>query len=515
MIRETSQIIVNLLSFIDEELRLTVDRFASDRLQLMLNDAVDDLVEDLDAVPATLEHVYSRAPLTDAVAVVHGYNVKVRIVHGQLVISDGIGRHQRERSWPKADRTLRRIVITAPDGYVTLEAFQWVAEHAITVAMLNPDAELITQHVTTTRVTDAKLARCQVTAALDGTDVVIARELLQRKVRGQADNMLKYFSDHNSAAQLYRYAERMNESTAITQHERNTASLTELEGWAGRDYFARWAGNVTPRWDARSQSRIPSNWLTYTGRSSGIPGGGKKYNADSPVNALLNYAYTCGYTEARTACVSYGLNPALGYIHADKAGRDSLALDVLEAVRPEIDAWVIELVNRRVFTHRDFCEPYGLPPGTVRMVAPLTHEIAEASYAWQKLAHDAVQVVVSILTGHAGKRATSMPNWQLQKTAFVSQHVTPDDVLTEIIYRELFGGIVPPFVRQKQGHPPIPDRTIIAAIVHCERHHRPWAHVPGSFGISYRTMTDRRRMWQRSGHWPAIADAIADAIGSL
>ena len=474
----------------------------------MLDDTLDE-----DSPSAVVAGVYGRTPGTDAVAVVHGYGCKVRIVHGQLVISDGIGRHQRERSWPKADRTLQRIIVTAADGYVSLEAFQWCAEHGITVAMVGPDAEVIAQHATTERVADAKLARRQVTGTLDGTGVVIARELLQRKVRGQADNVLKYFSDHNSAAQLYRYAERMNDSTDVSQTgsaNRVNASLMELEGWAGRDYFARWIGNVALQWHAQSQQRIPSHWMTYTGRSSGITGGGKKYNADSPVNALLNYAYTCGYAEARIACISYGLNPALGYVHADKAGRDSLALDVLEAIRPEIDAWVIELVNRRVFTHRDFCEPYGLPPGTVRMVAPLTHEVAEASYAWRKFAHDATQDVVSILTGHAGKRAATMPNWQIQKTAFVSQHVTADEVLPPSLYAELFAEIVPPFVRRKQGHPPIPDRTIVAAIVHCERNHRPWAHVPGSFGISYRTMTDRRRMWQRSGHWPVIADAIEE-----
>jgi CRISP-associated protein Cas1 len=486
----------------------THDGFLTPRqmgLCAMLDETLDE-----DAPSAIIASTFGRVPDTDAVVTVHGYGCKVRVVHGQLVISDGIGRHQRERRYPKADRRLQRIVVTSMDGYVTLEALQWASEHGITVAMIEPDAELTAHYATTSRATDPKLARRQVTAALDETGLAIARELLQRKVRGQADNVLKYFGDHNGAAQLYQYAERMYDATAITQRERDTASLSELEGWAARDYFSQWISHVTPQWAEQSLKRIPSNWLTYTGRSTKLVAGGRKYNASDPVNALLNYAYALGFTEARTACIGYGLNPALGYLHADKTGRDSLALDVLEAIRPEIDARVIELVGRRVFTHRDFAEPHGLEPGTVRVVAPLTHEVAELSCAWQSIAVDAVRAVAGFLTGHAGNRGSLMPNQEAHRTAFVSQLVTADDVLTEADYARLFA-IVPPFVRQRRGHPPIDNRRIIAAIIHCERHHRPWAHVPESFGISYRTMTDRRRMWQRQGVWEDIHREIQNA----
>ena len=64
-------------------------------------------MDDLEAIPATLEHVYGRSPLTDAVCVVHGYSCEMRIDHGHLVIADGIGRHTRVRRWPKADRRAR------------------------------------------------------------------------------------------------------------------------------------------------------------------------------------------------------------------------------------------------------------------------------------------------------------------------------------------------------------------------------------------------------------------------
>src|SRR5258707_4485388 len=105
---------------------------------------------------------------------------------------------------------------------------------------------------------------------------------------------------------------------------------------------------------------------------------------------MLNFAYTLGYSEARTACIASGLDPRLGFIHTDKTGRDSLALDVLEALRPDIDRYILGLLGHgqeaRKFSRRDFTEPPRYAPGSCRITTILTHEIAEQSYAWSKLA---------------------------------------------------------------------------------------------------------------------------------
>lgn len=459
-----------------------------------------------------VESIFATDSTCNPVATVHGYGIQLKIQHGHLVITDGIGIHRRERRYPQADRTLRRIIITGPDGYLTLDALQYCRDHGITVTMAGPDGELVGHYATADRPADARLQRRQVAAAESTTGLEITRELLRRKVTGQGDNLLKLFNDMSMSARLYRRAEQMFESDAITQTKHHTSSLSELEGWAARDYFASWPRTLTVPFDVRSLPKIPSNWRYYPGRSSVIAGSGKKYNAADPINAMLNYGYALGYSECRTACIAHGLNPLLGFVHADRRDRDSLALDVLEAIRPAIDAYILSLIGvgsePRKFTYRDFTEPYGYEPGTVRLVAPLTHEIAEASYQWETLAMDAVQTVVSILTGHAGRRASMMPNWELEKTAFMAQTVTVNDVLTDRQWK-LIQPLLP--VRErKRGHPPIDDRVIIAAMIHCERHGRPWAHVPGSFRISYRTLTERRRYWQRTGHWPEIKQAIDD-----
>jgi hypothetical protein len=103
--------------------------------------------------------------------------------------------------------------------------------------------------------------------------------------------------------------------------------------------------------------------------------------AERPVNAMLNYLYSLVEAEAILSCQTVGLDPGLGIVHADAKGRQSLALDLMEPVRPEVDAFVLDMVERRTFRKAEFTET---SDGHVRLVAPLTHELAETMPLWAK-----------------------------------------------------------------------------------------------------------------------------------
>src|SRR5258708_8976268 len=298
----------------------------------------DDTATDPDSPRAILAGIFQRPSADAHVAIVHGYGAQIRVQHGQLVIRDGIGRHRRERSYPKTDRTLRRIIVTAVYGFVSLESYRWLAEHDITVTMLNPDGELSTFWTHGQSAQDARLIRRQALAVTDGIATDIARELLTRKVRGQADTLLKHTGDTATTAKLYNFAGRMADAEDITQTKHQVsviASLSELEGWSARDYFAAWQAHVRIRWDPKSEPKIPEHCRGYPGRLSLIAGGATKQLATLSANDMLNYAYTVAESEARTACIAHGLDPRLGFIHADKPGPDSPALDILEALPPD------------------------------------------------------------------------------------------------------------------------------------------------------------------------------------
>ena len=66
------------------------------------------------------------------------------------------------------------------------------------------------------------------------------------------------------------------------------------------------------------------------------------------LNALLSFLYTLLTHDVAAALEGVGLDPAVGYLHRDRPGRPSLALDLVEELRPVIaDRLAISLINRR------------------------------------------------------------------------------------------------------------------------------------------------------------------------
>ena len=73
------------------------------------------------------------------------------------------------------------------------------------------------------------------------------------------------------------------------------------------------------------------------------------------VNALLSFVYTLLGNDCASALESVGLDAYVGFLHRDRPGRNSMAQDLLEELRPCLaDRFVLTLINNRVVSHRDF-----------------------------------------------------------------------------------------------------------------------------------------------------------------
>ena len=73
------------------------------------------------------------------------------------------------------------------------------------------------------------------------------------------------------------------------------------------------------------------------------------------VNALLSYSYTLLLHETIAGLETVGLDPAVGFLHRDRPGRQSLALDLLEEFRPYAgDRFILSLINNKRLTPSDF-----------------------------------------------------------------------------------------------------------------------------------------------------------------
>ena len=73
------------------------------------------------------------------------------------------------------------------------------------------------------------------------------------------------------------------------------------------------------------------------------------------INALMSLTYAVLANECASALLSVGLDPYVGFLHTDRPGRKSLALDLMEELRaPLADRFVLTLINNRLFTGKDF-----------------------------------------------------------------------------------------------------------------------------------------------------------------
>ena len=104
------------------------------------------------------------------------------------------------------------------------------------------------------------------------------------------------------------------------------ASLLGFEGAGARAYFGGLAGVFAPS-------------LNFSGRNRRPP--------RDPVNVCLSLAYTMLHLQALQMCNSAGLDPLLGFYHRPAFGRESLASDLIEPLRPAVDLWVWNLLRSR------------------------------------------------------------------------------------------------------------------------------------------------------------------------
>lgn len=73
------------------------------------------------------------------------------------------------------------------------------------------------------------------------------------------------------------------------------------------------------------------------------------------VNALLSFAYTLLSNDMKSALESVGLDPYVGFLHRDRPGRASLALDMMEELRRVYaDRFVLSLINKKMVNDKGF-----------------------------------------------------------------------------------------------------------------------------------------------------------------
>ncbi len=353
-----------------------------------------DLEEEVTTWRTILDATYGDAKL-NPVLVVDGYGLHVGVENNQLVLTDGVGSRRRKRSFPRSNRTVRRLVILGRNGSITLAALRWCTDVGISVSIVDPGGSL-TALTAAPNPHDARLRRAQALAVGTNVGLSIARTLLHAKITGHAGVLYDKLNQPAVAQQLHAFATQL---ASVGDIER----LREIESHAAKAYFAVWTGTVGVHFATRERARVPEHWTLAGPRRSVLANGTSPRKAADPVNALLNYGYALGESVARQACQIVGLDPALGVLHTDTPHRDSMALDLLETLRPTIDTAVLQLLAERHFRRLDFTET---PDGQCRLTETTTHLLATALPAWTKAVAPIVEAIAHQLAKAAPGQVT-------------------------------------------------------------------------------------------------------------
>jgi CRISPR-associated endonuclease Cas1 len=344
---------------------------------------------------------YVRDTSAAGICVVDGMGLRIHVERGALVVEDGIGEHHRSRRFDKATHGLRRLVVMGSTGFWTLDALHWCRRLGVGVLLLAPDGTAAL--VSTPRMTDdARLRRVQAQAPDLPVGLDIAHGLLGHKLMAQAALLACRFDATEAAETISALADAMTDAESIDE-------LRQLEASSAAIYWQAWVGRpeCSPYFSSKDRRRVPPHWSRYEGRRSVLASVSSNRKAERPVNSILNYVYALVEVEAILACHAVGLDPGLGLVHKDTRGRQSLALDLMEPVRAEVDAFVLDLLERRTFRKVEFVET---PEGHCRLRAPLTHELGETLPRWARSVAPFAEKVAHMLGEEmAGKYVASTP----------------------------------------------------------------------------------------------------------
>lgn len=150
------------------------------------------------------------------------------------------------------------------------------------------------------------------------------RSVLQREIRNHGENVL-----------IDNAVDRLAISLRNVKQAVSTEECMGIEGEAAANYFAVF------------NELLRGSDFVFGGRVRRPP--------TDPVNALLSFVYSLITQECISALQGVGLDPYVGFLHRDRPGRASLALDLLEEFRSAwADRFVLTLINRRQVQLSDF-----------------------------------------------------------------------------------------------------------------------------------------------------------------
>jgi CRISPR-associated endonuclease Cas1 len=304
------------------------------------------------------------------VVTLFGYGTSICVDRGHLTIEDGIGKQRRYARFPRVGHGLKRLVVIGSDGLVSLAALRWLADQGAAFVMLDRLGEVL---ATTGPVhpSDARLRRAQSLAETSGVALRIAIELIKRKLIAQERLVRDKFQDDASAEVISSQRHALMKATSREE-------IRRCEAHGALAYWRVWHTLVL-QYSRSDLQRIPQHWCAFGSRISPLTKSPRL--AVNPANAMLNYLYAILESEARLAISELGLDPGLGVLHSDTRTRDSLACDLMEPIRPQVDAFLLDWLRSGLLQRKWFFEERD---GNCRLTGEFAAQLSETAKLWKQ-----------------------------------------------------------------------------------------------------------------------------------
>jgi CRISP-associated protein Cas1 len=363
------------------------------------------------------------------VVTLSGYGVRVAVDSGHLSLSDGMGTERRAGRIARTEK-LSRLVVIGHSGTISIGAVRWLHGVGAALAVIDADGGLL---VTSTPPgsLDAALRRAQALASSTPAGLTVTRALLDCKFAGQASVLASL--DVLGAAAVSAIIDDGRAALAAAL-DPSGPRFPRRHGWGeegegirsaldrlrlieaqGASLYWELLATVPVRFVRRAASSVPEHWRTVGQRHS--PLSGSPHHAVTPAHAVLNYLYAVAETEVTIAATAAGLDPTIGVLHADSGPRASLTLDILDALRPEVDRFALTLLTGRPLSLHDVGE---LPSGVCRLRPGFATVLSETASRWRDLAVPAVEMVASMLRDSvSGSAVRRTPRAQGSRVAAV------------------------------------------------------------------------------------------------
>lgn len=211
----------------------------------------------------------------------------------------------------------------------------------------------------------------------ENNPIPIARNIIAAKIQASKRVLQRQIRNHGENEAVQAAIAALNASLQQLKRADSLDNIRGIEGDAAARYFGVFGHLLAEKSD-----------LTFDGRNRRPPRDG--------VNALLSFLYSILGKDISGALQGVGLDPQVGFLHADRSGRDSLAQDILEEFRAWwVDRMVLSLINRGQIKAQDFTQEAS---GAVNIKADARKLIFQTlqSKKQEKIVHPFLQEEVAI-----------------------------------------------------------------------------------------------------------------------